>query len=409
MSDLQKACNIFDLREIAKNRIPRGPFEFVDRGTEEEVALRNNREVFDRIRFKPRTFVNVSKRSQETEIFGVKHKMPLVIAPTGTAGLMWYEGEIALAKAARAAGIPFTLATGSMTAMERVADEAGGELWFQLYLWPDRSMSHELVERAKAAGYKTLVVTVDGVSAGNREYNIRNGFTLPFTYSPVALADMVMHPRWLFGVLFKYLATTGMPMYQNYPERAKAKMTAGPMGRSSLRTDGIEWGDLDALRKIWPHKLIVKGILNAEDAATAVDHGADGIDVSNHGGRNLDGIISPIEVLPEIADAVGKRATIFCDSGFRRGSDVVKALCLGANAVMVGRATLYGVAAGGEAGAARALEIFRDEIHRNIALLGVNKLEELGPQYLKFIDQSLRPANPRPALRAVPDTRAAEA
>jgi isopentenyl diphosphate isomerase/L-lactate dehydrogenase-like FMN-dependent dehydrogenase len=404
-----KAYNIFDLREIAKKRIPRGPFEFVDRGTEEEVSLRNNREVFDRIRFKTRTFVDVSKRTQEAEIFGVKHKMPLVIAPTGTAGLMWYEGEIALAKAARAAGIPFTLATGSMTAMERVADEAGGELWFQLYLWPDRSMSHELVERAKAAGYKALVVTVDGVSAGNREYNIRNGFTLPFTYSPVALADMLMHPRWLFGVLFRYLATTGMPMYQNYPERAKAKMTAGPMGRSSLRTDAIKWEDLDALRKIWPHKLIVKGILNAEDAASAVDHGADGIDVSNHGGRNLDGIISPIEVLPEIADAVGGRATVFCDSGFRRGSDVVKALCLGADAVMIGRATLYGVAAAGEAGAQRALEIFREEIHRNIALLGVNRLSELGPQCLKFIDESLRPASPRPVLRAVPDGRAAEA
>jgi isopentenyl diphosphate isomerase/L-lactate dehydrogenase-like FMN-dependent dehydrogenase len=401
--------SIFDLRELAKKRVPRGPFEFVDRGTEEEVSLRNNREVFDRIRFKTRTFVDVSKRTQETEIFGVKHKMPLVIAPTGTAGLMWYEGEIALAKAARAAGIPFTLATGSMTAMERVADEAGGELWFQLYLWPDRTMSHELVERAKAAGYKALVVTVDGVSAGNREYNIRNGFTLPFTYSPVALADMIMHPRWLFGVLFKYLATTGMPMYQNYPERAKAKMTAGPMGRSSLRTDAIKWDDLDALRRIWPHKLIVKGILNAEDAAEAVNHGADGIDVSNHGGRNLDGIISPIEALPEIVDAVGSRTTVFCDSGFRRGSDVVKALCLGAKAVMVGRATLYGVAAGGEAGAARALQIFRDEIHRNIALLGVNDLSQLGPQYLKFLDPSLRPATVRPNLRVVPEAKAAEA
>ena len=401
--------SIFDLRELAKKRVPRGPFEFVDRGTEEERSLNNNREVFDRIRFKTRTFVDVSKRNQDCEIFGVKHKMPLVIAPTGTAGLMWYEGEIALAKAARAAGIPFTLATGSMTAMERVADEAGGELWFQLYLWPDRSMSHELVNRAKAAGYKALVVTVDGVSAGNREYNIRNGFTLPFTYSPVALWDMINHPRWLFGVLFKYLATTGMPMYQNYPERAKAKMTAGPMGRSSLRTDSVSWDDLDALRKIWPHKLIVKGILNAEDAASAVDHGADGIDVSNHGGRNLDGIISPIEALPEIVDAVGKRATVFCDSGFRRGSDVVKALCLGANAVMVGRSTLYGVAAGGEVGAARALEIFRSEIHRNIALLGVDRLEKLGPQYLKFIDQSLRPASVRAPLRAVPDAKVAGA
>ncbi len=409
MSNDLNCYNIFDLREAAKKRVPRGPFEFVDRGTEEEVSLRNNREVFDRIRFKTRTFVDVSRRTQETEIFGVKHKMPLVIAPTGTAGLMWYEGEIALARAARAAGIPFTLATGSMTAMERVADEAGGELWFQLYLWPDRTMSHELVERAKAAGYKALVVTVDGVSAGNREYNIRNGFTLPFTYSPVALADMMMHPRWLFGVLLKYLATTGMPMYQNYPERAKAKMTAGPMGRSSLRTDAIKWDDLDALRKIWPHKLIVKGMLNADDAAEAVNHGADGIDVSNHGGRNLDGIISPMEALPEIVDRVGSRTTVFADSGFRRGSDVVKALCLGANAVMVGRATLYGVAAGGEAGATRALDIFRDEIHRNIALLGVNNLGELGPQYLKFLDSTLRPANQRPALRAVPDAKVAEA
>src|SRR5690606_33271746 len=150
---------------------------------EDEVALRNNREVFDRIRFRTRTFVDVSKRSQDTEIFGTKYKMPLVIAPTGVAGLLWHEGEIKLAKAARAAGIPFTLATGSITAMERVADEAGGDLWFQLYLWPDRSMSHELVNRAKAAGYKTLVVTVDGVSAGNREYNLRNGFTLPFSFN----------------------------------------------------------------------------------------------------------------------------------------------------------------------------------------------------------------------------------
>ncbi|MCC6535308.1 MAG: alpha-hydroxy-acid oxidizing protein [Burkholderiales bacterium] len=409
MSKNLKAYNIFDLREIARKRVPRGPFEFVDRGTEDEVALHNNREVFERIRFKPRTFVDVSKRSQKTEIFGVEHAMPLVIAPTGTAGLIWYEGEIALAKAARAAGIPFSLATGSMTAMERVADEAGGELWFQLYLWPDRSMSHELVERAKTAGYKALIVTVDGVSAGNREYNIRNGFTVPFTYTPVALADMLMHPRWLFGVLLRYLATSGMPMYQNYPARARAKMTAGPMGRSSLRTDAIKWEDLDALRKIWPRKLIVKGILNAEDAAMAVDHGADGIDVSNHGGRNLDGIISPIEVLPEIVDAVGKRATIFCDSGFRRGSDVLKALCLGAHAVMIGRSTLYGVAAAGEAGAARALEIFRDEIHRNMGLLGANTLSELGPQYLKFADPSLRPPQLRPSLRAVPEGRAAEA
>ena len=397
-----KAYNIFDLREIALKRVPKGLFEFMDRGTEDEISLKNNRAVFDRIRFKTRTMVDVSKRNQDTTIFGVKHKMPLVIAPTGTAGLMWYEGEIALARAARAAGIPFTLATGSMTAMERVADEAGGELWFQLYMWPDRSLSHELVDRAKAAGYKALIVTVDGVSAGNREYNIRNGFTIPFTFSTRNLIDMATHPRWLLGVMLRYLVTTGMPMYANYPAAAKAKLTAGPMGRSSLRTDSISWGDLDALRKIWPHKLIVKGMLDPHDAATAVDRGADGIDVSNHGGRNLDGVISPLEVLPEIVDAVGKRATVFVDSGFRRGSDVVKALALGADAVLVGRSTLYGVAAGGQDGAARALEIYREEISRVLALLGCCGISDLGPQYLHFVDSLLRPATlPRPALRAV--------
>ena len=219
---------------------------------------------------------------------------------------------------------------------------------------------------------------------------------------------MATHPRWLMGVMARYLLTTGMPMYANYPERAKAKMTRGPVGRSSLRTDAINWDDLDALRKIWPGKLIVKGILDPQDAITCVDHGADGIDVSNHGGRNLDGIVSPIEVLPEIVDAVGKRATVFMDSGIRRGSDVVKALALGAKAVMVGRSTLYGVAAGGEAGATRALQIYRDEIHRNMALLGCKTVDELGPQCLLFADQhQLRGPKERPALRVV-DGKAAE-
>jgi len=384
-NDLQ-SYNIFDLRERAMRRVPKGLFEFADRGTEDEVSLRNNRAVFERIRFKPRTVVDVSKRSLGTSIFGVEHKMPMVIAPTGTAGLMWFEGELALARAAKQAGIPFTLATGSMTAMERVAEEAGGELWFQLYLWPDRRLSHQLVERAKVAGYKALVVTVDGASSGNREYNLRNGFTVPFTLSSRSLVDIARHPRWLFGVMMRYLLTTGMPVYANYPAEAKAKLTAGPMGRTSLRTDSLSWSDLDALRKIWPHKLIVKGMLDPQDAAKAVEHGADGIDVSNHGGRNLDGIISPIEVLPEIVDAIGNKATVFVDSGFRRGSDVVKAIALGADAVMVGRSTLYGVAAGGFDGASRALQIYYEEISRVMALLGCNSLADLGPQYLKIVD-----------------------
>src|SRR5215210_5992134 len=222
------AYNIFALRDMALRRVPKGLFEFVDRGTEDEVSLRNNRAVFEKIRFKPRTLVDVSGRSQDITLFGHKQNMPICIAPTGTAGLMWHEGEIALARAAKDAGIPFTLATGSMTAMERVAKEAGGRLWFQLYMWPDKAMSHKLVERARAAGYETLVVTVDGAVSPNREYNLRNGFTIPFTFTSRNIADVLMHPRWLFGVLARYMLTTGMPRYENYPSEIKFRSLPHP-------------------------------------------------------------------------------------------------------------------------------------------------------------------------------------
>ena len=409
MGSVARAYNIADLREMALKRVPKGLFEFVDRGTEDEVSLRNNRSVFERMRFKPRTLVDVSKRNQEVTLFGRKHKMPITIAPTGTAGLMWYQGEIALARAAAQAGIPFTLATGSMTAMEEVAKEAGGTLWFQLYMWPDRSLSHKLVERAKAAGYEALVVTVDGVVSGNREYNLRSGFTIPFTFTRKNITDVLMHPRWMIDVLARYLVTTGMPRYQNYPTDIKYRITAGPMGRSSMRTDSLGWNDLRALRKIWPHQLMVKGILHPQDALMAVDCGADGVIVSNHGGRNLDGIISPIEALPEVANAVGKRATVLVDSGFRRGSDVVKALALGAHAVQIGRSTLYGVAAGGEEGARRAITIFRDEIDRVMALNGCRSVAELSTDYLHAPD--FQPAafdSARPGLKLLDTARAVE-
>ena len=363
--------------------MPRGVFEFVDRGTEDEVGLRNNRDAFERIKLKPRTLVDVSKRSQEIEFFGHKHKMPIAIAPTGTAGLMWYQGEIALAKAAAAAGIPFTLATGSQTSKEDVAKAVpGARLWFQLYMWPDRSLSHQLVERARTAGYEALVVTVDGAAAGNREYNMRNGFTMPFQYTRRNIWDVLKHPRWMFGVLARYILTTGMPRYENYPSAIKNKITGLPMGRASLRTDSLSWNDLRELRKIWPHKLIVKGILHPADAINAADCGADGVVVSNHGSRNLDVTMAPIEVLPEIVAAVGKRVAVIVDSGFRRGSDVVKALALGANMVYIGRSTLYGTGAGGEAGATRAITIFREEIDRVMALIGCRSVADLTPDYL---------------------------
>lgn len=403
------AYNIFDLRDIAQRRIPKGLFEFVDRGTEDEVALRNNRAVFDRIKFKPRTLVDVSGRSQEITLLGQRHKMPIAIAPTGTAGLLWHEGEIALARAAREAGIPFTLATGSMTAMERVAEEAGGRLWFQLYMWPDKSLSHKLVERARAAGYEALIVTVDGAVSGNREYNLRNGFTIPFTFTTKNIADVLAHPRWLFGVLARYVFTTGMPRYENYPSEIKYRVTARPMGRSQMKNDSLNWEDLKELRRMWPGLLMVKGIAHPQDAVLAADCGADAVIVSNHGGRNLDGSIAPLEALPDVVDAVGHRTTVIVDSGFRRGSDVVKALALGANAVLIGRGTLYGVAAGGEAGAARAIALFREEIDRVMALIGARTIEELGPEFLHFTDDGFRKAlHRRRELKVVDSARAAE-
>jgi (S)-mandelate dehydrogenase len=401
------AYNIFDLREIAVRRVPKGLFEFVDRGTEDEVSLRGNRAVFDRIKFKPRTLIDVSKRSQEITLFGHTQKMPICVAPTGTAGLMWYEGEIALARAARAAGIPFCLATGSMTAMERVATEAGGRLWFQLYMWPDKSMSHKLVERARAAGFETLVVTVDGAVSPNREYNLRNGFTIPFTFTSGNVTDVLMHPRWLFGVLARYIMTTGMPRYENYPSEIKYRITAAPMGRSQMKNDSLNWEDLKVLRRMWPGPLIVKGIAHPQDAILAADCGADGVVVSNHGGRNLDGSMAPLEALPDVVDAVAKRITVMVDSGFRRGSDVVKALALGAHAVLIGRATLYGVAAGGETGAARALDLLREEISRVMALVGARSVAELGPEFLHFTDDTFRrPAAGRADLKLLETARA---
>jgi L-lactate dehydrogenase (cytochrome)/(S)-mandelate dehydrogenase len=384
--DTLGAYNIFDLRERALARVPKGLFEFVDRGTEDEVALRNNRAVFDRIRFKPRTLTDVSARSQEITLLGQKHRMPIVIAPTGIAGLLWHEGEIALARAARAAGIPFTLATGSITAMERVAAEAGGRLWFQLYMWGRTDLSYQVVERARAAGYEALILTVDGVVSGNREFNLRNGFTMPFRFTRRNVTDVLMHPRWLATVLARYVATTGMPRYANYPLELQSTITSRPLGRSMLKCEDLNFEHLRKLRKLWPGLLMVKGIAHPQDAVMAADCGADAVIVSNHGGRNLDGSMAPLEALPQVVEAVGRRVTVMVDSGYRRGTDVVKALALGAKAVMIGRSTLYGVAAAGEAGAARAIGIFREEIDRVLALIGCRGVAELGPEFLHTTD-----------------------
>ena len=391
------AYNIADLREMARRRLPRGMFDFVDRGTEDDIAVANNRAAFERIQFRPRTLVDVSGRNQEITLFGKKQPLPIVVAPTGTAGLLWYDGEIGLARAAAAAEIPCGISTNAMTSMEAIKERAGGRLWFQLYMWSDRSQSHKMVERARAAGYEALIVTVDGAVHPNREFNHRNGFSMPMKLNARLVADVLRHPRWLAGVLVRYALTTGIPSFENYPPEVRDKLTAPTFKRSTLKNESLTWDDLKVLRKLWPGPLMVKGILHPQDAVNAADCGADGVIVSNHGGRMLDSSMAPIEVLPQVLDAAGKRLTVLVDSGFRRGADVVKALALGAKAVLIGRATLYGTAVGGEAGAARAIGILREEIDRVMALVGARNVAELSREFLRFRDQAAWPPSPAPA------------
>ena len=377
------ALNIADLRAMARRRLPRGVFEFIERGSEDDYAVHNNRASFDHYRLRPNVLKDVSKRTLATQILGRPSAMPLVMAPTGAAGLVWHDGEVALAKAAAAAGIPFTLSTASLTSIERIAAEAPGRLWFQLYMWPDRSMSHDLVKRVQKTGFETLVVTVDGTVSPNRESNVRNGFVLPFRPNRRNFFNIALHPRWLSTVILRYMLTTGMPRFENFPEVLQRSLTAAAKGRSALpKTDSLTWDDLRMLRKVRMGPLLVKGILSPEDALAAAHHGADGIVVSNHGGRNLDSSIPPLFALPEIVDRVGGRIEVLVDGGIMRGSDAIKALALGAKAVLVGRAPLWGVAAAGQAGAHRALTILHDETLRVLGQLGCSTVNELGSTLL---------------------------
>ena len=373
---LKRCYNIADMREVAKKRLPKGVFEYVDRGAEDEVALADNREAFKRLKLRTRFLVDLTTRDMGIDLLGRRAEMPLAIAPTGIAGLCWFEGELELAKAAAAKGVPFTLATGSNTAMEKVAREAGGRLWFQLYMWKQEELSYQLVKRAMDADFEALVVTIDGALGNNREYNKRNGFTIPFTLSARSLTDMARHPEWLTTVMGRYLATGGMPRHENYPEQYRHRITKGVSG-NPMRHQAMTWKDIRKLRDFWPRKLIVKGILREEDAALAVEHGADAVVVSNHGGRALDAAAPTLDILPEVVRAVGGKATIILDSGIRRGSDMVKALALGADAVLTGRATLYGISTAGQRGAEKALSLLKTEFEKTMAYCGCRTVAEL--------------------------------
>ncbi len=376
MSGMQDCFNIDDLRRMAQRRLPRGVWEYLERGVEDETGMARNRDAFDRITFCPRVLKNVSAIDPATDILGRLCPLPLAIAPTGAAGMMWYRGDVELARAAAKAGIPFTISSASTMDIEDVTP-AGGRQWFQLYLWQDRELSMAVIDRAHAAGCDTLFVTLDLAMPPNREYLYRNGFGMPFGLNRRNVPDILAHPRWLAGVVGRYILHGGIPKQANLPASLKHSVARGAKPGALFKQDDLDWDGIARIRERWPGKLVLKGILHPDDAQQAVSAGADGIVVSNHGARSLDHSIAAIDALPAIAAAVKGSTTILLDSGIRRGSDVVKALALGADAVMIGRATLYGLAAAGEAGATRAITLLSDEVIRVMAMLGARNVDEI--------------------------------
>jgi len=366
---LRRAQDVADLRRIARRRTPRAVFDYVDGAAEDELSLRRAREAFARVEFTPTVLQDVSAVDTSTTVLGQPARLPLVLAPTGFTRMMHHQGEAAVARAAAAAGIPYTLSTMGTTTVEEVARAAPtGTNWFQLYLWRDRDASRELVERAARAGCGTLVLTVDTPVAGARRRDVRNGLTIPPALTARTVADMARHPRWWMNVL------TTAPL-----EFASLRDWQGTVAElaSSMFDPSAGLSDLVWLRELWGGQLVVKGVQTAEDARRVVDAGADGVVVSNHGGRQLDRAPTPLEVLPAVVDAVGERAEVLLDTGVTNGADVIAATAMGASACMVGRAYLYGLMAGGERGVARTLEILQAEATRTMQLLGARNVAEV--------------------------------
>ena len=368
---------IEDLRRRARRRLPRAVFDYMDGGAEEEVTLRANRRAFEQVQFRPRVLVDCGAPDLSTTVLGQRLGCPLILAPAGLVGIFWPDGDIAAARAAGRFGTIFSLSTVSVASLEEVsASGSGATLWFQLYVFRDRGLTRSMVERALDAGYQALCLTVDVPIAGARERDVRNGFTVPPRVTLRNVVDALQHPGFLREVL------TGPPITFRNVSRATTSRTeavsiAAYVNRQFDPT--VTWADIAWLRSIWPRPLLLKGIMSAEDARLAVEYGVDGIVVSNHGGRQLDGLPATIEVLPEIADAVGGRLEILLDGGIRRGTDVAKALALGARACLIGRSYLYGLAAAGQHGAELAIGMLVKELERTLILLGRSSVGELDP------------------------------
>jgi L-lactate dehydrogenase (cytochrome) len=347
---------------------------------EDYVSFRDNRAAFEEIGFIPRVLVDVSGATTETELFGDKYAAPFGVAPMGISALSAYRGDLVQAQAAQAANIPMIMSATSLIRMEDVCKSCPGS-WFQAYM-PAPAKVPALVDRVAAAGFKTLVVTVDVAVLSNRENQVRAGFHTPLRPSLSLAWQGITHPRWTVGTFLRTLWNYGVPYFENSQAERGAPIIARSVERDFTARDAFNWTELEKVRRQWPGRLVLKGLMSAEDAKIARGAGVEGIIVSNHGGRQLDGTVSPIRVLPEIAEAVGDRVTVMMDSGVRRGTDVLKALALGAKFVFVGRPFNFAAAVGGQAGVAHAIELLRGEVRRNMALMGVTRVGQLGKQHL---------------------------
>jgi len=365
---------IEDLRLLHKRRVPKAFFDYTDRGSYAEETLRANRDDLQKIKFRQRILVDVSKRDTSTTILGEPSTMPLILAPVGLLGMQHGDGEIHACRAAQAAGIPFTQSTMSICSIEDIAGSVDKPFWFQLYVMKDRGFIKELIERAIAAKCSALVLTVDLQVLGQRHADIKNGMSVPPEWTLSKLLDFASKPAWVAGVLRGKRRTFG-----NIAGHVKNTENLEKLSEwtASQFDTSLSWKDLDWIRKIWPGKLILKGILDVEDAEEAGKVGAQAIVVSNHGGRQLDGAPSSIEVLPEIVDSVGSKMEIMFDGGIRSGQDVMRALALGAKSCMIGRAYAYGLGAGGQAGVAKAIDIIKNELLTTMGLCGVNTIAEI--------------------------------
>ena len=381
MSRIDSAINIDGLKNLAKRRLPKIMFDFIEGGVEDETGLRTNASAFRDLRLVPRYFVDTSKRTQKATLFGRDFASPFGIAPTGMAGAFRKDAELFLAQAAAEADVPYLMSGASNASMEQGAKLAPRNLWYQIYGSKNRSFQLDLVKRAIDLGLTTIAVTCDVPVSSNRERNRRNGFVRPLKMTLPTILEAMLHPAWVLN----YYRSGGLPMLGNWAHYADSDASPDDVAglfASQTPDPSQVWGDLEAIRAAWPGKLLLKGVMHPEDARLAIGMGVDGLIVSNHGGRQLDAMPSPLDVLPMIRAAVGTDVPLLLDSGVRRGSDIVAALCLGADFVLTGRATLYGAAAGGLPGVKKAVSILQREIDLTMGQLGAVTLSDLGPRFL---------------------------